>query len=63
MRCSIVHAPNPIPILILCGYILPTQAQAASLVLSPDQPELTVEHICFATEDGGLIYWKGTPQR
>ena len=49
-----MHALNPI--LILCGCIVTTQVQAASLVLSPDKPELTVEHISFATVDGGLIY-------
>ena len=49
-----MHALNPI--LILCGCILTTQVQAASLVLSPDKPELTVKHISLATEDGGLIY-------
>ena len=54
MRRSIVHALNPI--LILCGCILTTQVQAASFVLSPDKPELTIEHISLATEDGGLIY-------
>ena len=49
-----MHALNPI--LILCGCILTTQVQAEWLVLSPDKPKLTVKHISFTTEDGGLIY-------
>lgn len=54
MSGSIVHAPDAI--LILCGCILTTQVQVASLALSPDKPEVKVAHTSFATEDGGLIY-------
>lgn len=54
MSGSIVHALNAI--LNLCGCILTTQGQVASLALSPDKPEVKVEHTSFATEDGGLVY-------
>lgn len=43
-------------IAILYGCILTTQVQVASLALSPNKPEVKVEHTSFATEDGGLIY-------
>jgi pimeloyl-ACP methyl ester carboxylesterase len=54
MGRSRVRTLNPIP--ILCGCILTTQVQAASLVLSTDKPEVSAQHTSFATEDGGLIY-------
>ena len=54
MKRKVVHALNPI--LILFGCILITQVQAASVVLPPDESEVSVEHTSFPTEDGGLIY-------
>jgi pimeloyl-ACP methyl ester carboxylesterase len=44
------------PFLILCACILTAHAQSPSPRLSPDEREPKVEHISFATEDGGLIY-------
>jgi pimeloyl-ACP methyl ester carboxylesterase len=44
------------PFLILCACIVTAQGQSPSPVLSPDKPELKVEHISLTTEDGGLIY-------
>ena len=49
-----VHALNPF--LFLCTCILTAQAQVPAAVLSPHKPELKVEHVSFATEDGGVIY-------
>ena len=44
------------PLLILCACIVTAQVQAPSPAVSHDKPEVKVDHVSFATEDGGLIY-------
>lgn len=44
------------PLLFLCAFILTAQVRAPLPALSHDKPEAKVEHVSFATEDGGLIY-------
>ncbi len=44
------------PVLFLCAFILTAQVRAPLPALSHDKPEAKVEHVSFATEDGGLIY-------
>ena len=44
------------PLLILCACIATAQVQAPSPAFSNEKPEAKVEHMSFATEDGGLIY-------
>ena len=53
MRCSIMHA---LTLLILSPSIVRAQVQAPSHVLFYDKPEVKIEHVSFATEDGGFIY-------
>jgi len=51
-----MHALNPFLILWAWACIVTAQVQSPSSQLSPDKPEPKVEHIFFATEDGGLLY-------
>jgi pimeloyl-ACP methyl ester carboxylesterase len=44
------------PLLILCACIVTAQVQARATALSHGKTEVKVEHVSFATEDGGLIY-------
>jgi len=53
MKCSIVHALNPL--LFLCTCIVSAQVHPPPPVLSPHKPEPIVEHVSFSTEDGGVI--------
>lgn len=44
------------PLLILYASIVTAQVQAPSPALSHDEHEVKVQHVSFATDDGGLIY-------
>ena len=44
------------PIVRLCVCIMTAQVQTPSPALPNERPEAKVEHVSFATEDGGLIY-------
>ena len=54
MKCGIVHVLNPF--LFLCTCIVTSQIQAPSPVPAAQKPELKVDHVSFATEDGGVVY-------
>jgi hypothetical protein len=53
ISCNIVRA---LSLLILPACMTAAQAQAPLPTLSPDKPEVKIEHISLKTEDGGLIY-------
>src|SRR5262249_29768481 len=54
MTCRIVLVLNSF--LFLCTCIVTSQIQAPSPVPAAQQPELKVDHVSFATEDGGVVY-------
>jgi pimeloyl-ACP methyl ester carboxylesterase len=47
---------NLLLLLTLCLCTVTAQEQSPVQPLSDDKPELTAQHVSFATEDGGLIY-------
>ncbi|MGC2769323.1 MAG: alpha/beta fold hydrolase [Candidatus Acidiferrum sp.] len=54
MRSTVFHALTPLLIVLSC--IMTAQLQASSTALSDDKPDVKIEHVSFAAEDGGLVY-------
>ena len=54
MKGSVLNRLKPLA--TLCACVAASQVRAPSPALPPNKPEVRIEHISFATDDGALIY-------
>ena len=56
MHSNALHTPTPFVLLFACATAIQINAPFSAAPLSQVRSEAKVEHLSFATEDGGLIY-------